>query len=374
MPLALNPRSRPWLLFYICSLDVFNLQSRHVTGIPARGARAIATMTSSDNNDPDDFFNNVSKLGNNVASLANHVVSYANSHVSEINDQAKAKSFKWLQDLDKDEEFTQEVEEFKKNLKSMAEEFKPQLNQHVKEYFSRPYQTRTVADIKPENRADEGSWFGQTLGHSLDDFGFWPGNFSPFGSYSKTPSAREYNACVSKQGQSVWDSKGYWRCLFPNKEIADRYLTWKQSQLPGKVLTKEDFDAADNKSKEPGVYDLGDKGTYFTNYDVFLNWRNTMYENIKREKRERRERFKQLYKAKESSAEAPGNVVALSIETRYTTQNDEVVMNEVRTETFADGTTRTTNVTKTKPVGATEWKQVESSNSNEGKGWFWNKD
>lgn len=249
----------------------------------------------------------------------------------------------------------------------------------IDNYVSRPYQTRD-RDLEAERP------FNLPFRVPFDLFNVFgtSGGRTPYGIYSyRGPSTREYNDCLRKDGTSVWDSEGYWRCLFPNSEVPARLLDYKKSHLAGQILTKEDFDDAvqEYPPKDDGVFDLGAKGVFFKQYDQFLNWKNTMYENVRKQREVSRRRIREAMISKEKlfdkldSLDTPGVVsssVLSSMDSNFDTK--EVVLRETKTEVFSDGTSTTKYVTKTKPFGAREWTVVnEEVLSDDSKnGWFWN--
>lgn len=209
------------------------------------------------------------------------------------------------------------------------------------------------------------------------------GGRTPFGIYSyKGPSTREYNDCLRKDGTSVWDSEGYWRCLFPNSEVPSRLLDYKKHQLAGQILTKEDFEEAlqEYKPKDDGTIDLGPKGVFFKQFNDFLNWKNTMYENVRKQREDTRKHIRESIISQKdgdqhSTPESRG-VISSSVQSSMNSDCDtkEVVLRETRTEVYSDGTAVTKHITKTKPFGARDWATVnESVQQDDNKnGWFWN--
>lgn len=216
---------------------------------------------------------------------------------------------------------------------------------------------------------------------------------TPFGFYSyKTPSIRHYHECIDKKGESVWDSHGYWRCLFPNSEVPNELLKLKNEKLDSEILTKEDFNNALNSeqsSQKDGVIDLGEKGIHFKQFTDFLNWKSIMYENVKREKEKKRQEL--IERRKQQAQEwkgynAPGgemtkdkSVISSSVQSNLSSNMDsnECVLNETRTEYYNDGTSCTKTITKSRPIDAKDWvnvtENVEHNNTSNGKnGWFWN--
>ncbi|ODV93505.1 hypothetical protein PACTADRAFT_36118 [Pachysolen tannophilus NRRL Y-2460] len=104
-------------------------------------------------------------------------------------------------------------------------------------------------------------------------------NYQPLGDQSTgywaypSPSAETYEACKKKDGLSVWNENGYWRCLFPRAIIPPEKLN--------STLTKEDV--LEDKNNE--------KGLFFQDFNKYLDWKAHM-RRLQREERE--EKYKQL--------------------------------------------------------------------------------
>lgn len=202
---------------------------------------------------------------------------------------------------------------------------------------------------------------------------------TPFGLYAyKTPTTQLYNDCLKKQGESVWDSQGYWRCLFPNSQIPAEFLKYKSEKKSLEILTKEDLDDAiksNGLNHSDSILDLKKSGIFFKKFDDYLNWKNIMFENVKQEKQNR---IKKYVSDKNQGKELEKHVISSTLQSNYITNPDSnsVELNEIKTETFSDGTSLTTKIIKSKPYGADKWDKVdevvENGESNQ-KGWFWNK-
>lgn len=242
-------------------------------------------------------------------------------------------------------------------------------------FVNRPYQTRdsdldTSGNLPFRRPFDLFNRFGNSGGRT------------PFGIYSyKGPSTRQYNDCLRKDGTSVWDAEGYWRCLFPNREVPARLLDFKKNQLAGQILTKEDFDEALREAKplDDGVIDLGPKGIFFRHFNDFLNWKNAMYENVRRQREVTRKHIRESLAAGKlglDSSPDSRTVVSSSVLSSMNTDSEtnEVQLRETRTEVFSDGTSVTKYITKSKPFGSHEWATVneEVQEDDSKNGWFWN--
>lgn len=373
------------------------------------GATVVANDSTGNNigetdADYDKVLNDAQEFANSFGSLAKSMFEYGSNTVLNWHDQAHEKAEKWHEKKWEkwDSEFARAKEETRRKLD---------------DYFPRPYELRE--SDRPEDVA-RGAGFGAFRGFWQSAFGNEGDNFSggfssgktPFGYFSYgNPSIRAYNDCMDKQGQSVWDSNGYWRCLFPQREVEIKYLNYKDKYLPGQILTKEDLERAANDhgvSTSDSKIDLGHKGTFFSKYDDFLNWKSIMYENVKRDRKQRRDQWlaqREKYVSERNQQEnvqaaelvattpnvvAPVNatpvneapvVISSSTQSTYNSNSEtnQVELNETRTEYFSDGTSVTRNITKSKPFGATEWGNVSEdivqgtapSTPEKPTGWFW---
>lgn len=262
------------------------------------------------------------------------------------------------------------------------------LNSEMDTYLNRPYQTRTEFNPTELNEKE------------LKEPRFWrPASFfdvfseggteTPYGLYShSSPTPHEYNTCVKKNGVSLWDSKGTWRCLFPNSAVPPKFLDYKRQSLSNQILTKEDFEAASRHANYgvDGGIDLGEKGLFFKHFEDLLKWKDAAYEGNRRRREERRNKFFKSFQKPSAdysqAAAAPPEYkekdLAVSWSSGSTTTTDpdsnQVVMVETKTEYFGDGTSVTNTVTKRKSIGADKWESVEekSHRGEDKKGWFWN--
>lgn len=237
----------------------------------------------------------------------------------------------------------------------------------IDSFINRPYQTRTGKEESSSARFrlpfDAFNLFGDGIGRT------------PYGLYAyPSPSAKEYNTCMKKEGLSLWDSEGYWRCLFPNKQVPSRFMDLKTTSLREEVLTREDFEEQARKApySADGSVDLGPKGVFFRSFNDLLSWKNEKYEEDTRRRRERRRKFREG--SPRSSASSEKTIVGSNAEVSTNLGPDEVISKETTTEYFSDGTSVTSTVVKKKPFGAKEWATIEETRGpEEGKhGWFWN--
>lgn len=288
----------------------------------------------------DRFFHKVNDATNNISELTKKVV-------GQTYDAASS------QDLSG---WKERGDVFWRNLQQSEDK--------IDDYMNRPYQTRTRSQESPFRLPFD---FFNVFGNSSS---------TPFGIYSyQSPSTSEYNECLSKRGVSLWDSEGYWRCLFPNSEVPADLINYKQRQLAGQILTKEDFEEAAHRVPvgKDGAIDLGSHGVFFKQFNDLLNWKNTMYENVRRQREASRQQIRESFSRNSSADRHDRHVVSTSVESSTNTDSDakEVVKSERRTEVFSDGTTQSRSVIKRKPFGAKQWATVEET-SDEGKnGWFW---
>lgn len=212
-----------------------------------------------------------------------------------------------------------------------------------------------------------------------------------------TPSIRKYNKCLDKNGQQIYDTNGYWRCLFPNSEISNKVLNYKKENYPDLILTKEDFlDEVNSRGVDlnAGKYDLGEKGIFFKQFEDMMNWKSIMYKNVQNQTAEMRKRKRAEWKQKQeerkqkelnnslavepvnttdlssSNVDPSKKVVSTSVESLYTYNDNNVVQKEIRTEYYEDGTSFTKTITKSKPDGQ-DWIVDESETTDSSKGWFW---
>lgn len=343
---------------------------------------------TTDNSDYDKVRNDAYEFANSFGTLAKSMFDYSANSMRSWHDMA-------------DEWHEKNWDKLESEISRAQDEGRRKLD----EFFPPPYELRdennrfnskSTTDIaKDTGFVPFRGFFQSAFGKEGEEFmgGFSRGK-TPFGYFSfGNPSTRAYNDCLDKQGQSVWDSNGYWRCLFPQREVEVKYLNYKDRYLPGQILTKEDLEkaAADEgiSLKDSSPIDLGDKGKFFTKFDDFLNWKNIMYENVKRDKQQRRNQWiaqrekylnenKQQQQTVEKSNEPPV-IVSSSTQSTYNSNSEtnQVELNEVKTEYFSDGSTVTKNITKTKPFGAVSWDTVKEdivkgdSKEERSSGWFW---
>lgn len=242
----------------------------------------------------------------------------------------------------------------------------------VDEYFPRPYQSRDPRTVEDERRAWPAAW-------PAPGFGFFGGARTPFGYRARAPTEATYGDCMAKQGESVWDQDGWWRCLFPDAAVAPEFLKLKQTRFGDKVLTKDDFDAARlQRQVEPTalVFDLGSKGVFFRHLTDYLDWKRHKRAGWPREAAAPDAVGATADATAEPAAKPPTpTMVSVSVSLSYNLDDQNEVLNEVRRELLSDGTANTTRTTKKRAPDSTEWVTVDEASEltpGKGKGWFWN--
>ncbi|CUM65468.1 uncharacterized protein PRCAT00003108001 [Priceomyces carsonii] len=337
------------------------------------------------NDDIDKFIENFNEMKSSMTSLTKSLMKVANESMTEVNERAKDFSLNWLFDIE--DRSGKTLDDFKDTIKSTFSGTESSIDR----FFPRPYLLEgNSEEVQPFSTFNP--WFGRHNFHELFSGSMSAGR-TPFGYYMyKGPLARYYNDCLNKDGESIWDSKGYWRCLFPNSEIPNEFLNYKKENLSGQILTKEDFNEAlkTAKSDASGTIDLGEKGTYFKKFDDFLNWKNIMYNNVKQERARKREKLRErknkLISSKTSELSTKDDVAQIVSSSSLSSLNSNpesnlVELKEVISETYRDGTSSTKYITKSKPIGASEWVNVQERVENEpyfpessdskNAGWFW---
>lgn len=242
------------------------------------------------------------------------------------------------------------------------------LSQSVEDFINKPYSCST------DERRPAAFGLPFPLLNAFGSFGD-----TPFGLHLySNPSARKYNECMRKNGESLWDADGNWRCLFPSAEVANKFLDYKRSHLSNHILTKEDFqDAlAENPTLgSSGVFDFGPKGTFFKEFNAYLNWKNTMLENVRRQREELRNKLRENSASRMlDSVDSSDDVMSYSMNTvtNFDPETNQEVRHETRTQTFKDGRTVTRNITKSRAAGSSEWVPVSDEEDQSQKaGWLW---
>lgn len=314
-----------------------------------------------DEDNRDKVTQSLDKIVSGVGTLANTVFDVSLDAGKEFNERARDWSNRIFHDVDNTIEDTRRIDPFEKS----SNEFK----------FPSFYETRDAIQNTVASHPFLNDLWSQFPGMS----GFSKGK-TPFGYYAyKGPGIRTYNDCLEKNGKSIWDDKGYWRCLFPNSEVPVEMLNYKKEHLSNDILTKEDFmNAMKDASVQQGQpIDLKEKGTFFNTFEDFLNWKNNKYKEAQAKKLEQQKKWQEERKQQLISQNidpATRFVVSSSVKSNMYTDSEtnETRLVEVREECFDDGTCTTTKITKLKPFGSSEWAKVEEESSNDkSKGWFW---
>lgn len=94
----------------------------------------------------------------------------------------------------------------------------------------------------------------------------------------KLPSEVQFAECDDVQGLSVWDTNGWWRCLFPTDVIKKR-LPRMDDETISKVLTKEKVEADYNHHL----------GLFFTDYSKYLLWKVAINRKINEQNKKQSE-------------------------------------------------------------------------------------
>ncbi|AMD19298.1 HBR397Wp [Eremothecium sinecaudum] len=199
------------------------------------------------------------------------------------------------------------------------------------------------------------------------------------------PTDEQFSRCKDLKGLSVWDTKGWWRCLFPESVVRRNIGT---DEDLSKILTREKVE--NDRSHKFGLF--------FPDYSGYLSWRSHMLrltkEKQQREQQERQKRENLLsstpstpedlmawnHDSSVSSADARGKVMGTS---KYSTFNstdrgqEQIV--ESRTY-FEDGSVAIHSEKKIVPYDGSE-PIYETRNEVVGRegqdatkdGWFWKK-
>ncbi|KAI3404860.2 hypothetical protein KGF56_002377 [Candida oxycetoniae] len=334
------------------------------------------SKASSHNEDLEKYVESFDKIISNIGSLTNAIVGVSLDASREINDKAKRWSETWFSKSRNDRDYGYDYDELAEGSKDSVA-------------FPPFYETRDAGnnncfpkDIVPPILQDFWKnnlfWQGEPL--KLSSF--------PFGYRAyKGPSIRQYHDCLDKQGKSIWDEKGYWRCLFPASEFSTRLLDFKKNYLQDSIITKEDFF---EKMKQVGetedkpIIDLQDQGKFFNKYEDYLGWKRNQYvEKEKKEKEKEKEQEKKaLLQLKNAGLDTQDRyLTSNSVSSKLFTDEDtnEVKLLETRKQCFSDGNCTLTKITKSKPIGSAQWvseeehtEDIRGENDGKGnKGWFW---
>ncbi|AEY96827.1 FAEL158Wp [Eremothecium gossypii FDAG1] len=253
----------------------------------------------------------------------------------------------------------------------------------------------------PSDRLVDDLWLNATdaLGGLLTGVGLPGGLGHPFkvremlderhgekGLYSyKMPTDSQFMKCQEVRGLSVWDTRGWWRCLFP-KAVVEKSLPAGQE---AGVLTREQVEQ-DREHRH---------GLFFPEYTGYLSWRSHML-SLARQRREQEEKNRAARERKalpavgtnapedvmswtqqvaERTPASAANVVGTSKYTTYSyTDRGHEHITESKTY-YDDGTVAINSEKKITPVDGSEpvyetINQVVNRDDESSKdGWFWRK-
>ncbi|CCC67482.1 hypothetical protein NCAS_0A09240 [Naumovozyma castellii] len=99
-----------------------------------------------------------------------------------------------------------------------------------------------------------------------------------FGLYRGVPDLKEYEQCKDLQGLPVWDSHGWWQCLFPATVKPDQIS--KMGKVGGYLTRDQVENDKDHKL-----------GLFFTEYTGYLDWKLKMMKLVQQQ-REKEEKTK----------------------------------------------------------------------------------
>ncbi|SCU97156.1 LAME_0F18734g1_1 [Lachancea meyersii CBS 8951] len=189
----------------------------------------------------------------------------------------------------------------------------------------------------------------------------------------KMPSDKQFMNCQQLDGLSVWDSRGWWRCLFPERVVGSNNLDYDQMR---DVLTRE-------KVEQDKKHSLG---LFFTEYSSYLTWRadiirlaESRRNSLLAAKAERHGEHDNTPMTPEDLMDrATGrNVVGTSEYVTYNTTPEGLEkVKEVKTF-FDDGTVRLrSEKQRTDPDGRSHvdaFEKLLDDHDNAKDGWFWRK-
>ncbi|CAI5756153.1 unnamed protein product [Candida verbasci] len=306
----------------------------------------------------------------------------------------------------------------------ISKETSKELNEKYKQ-FSKNYFTNNDDDQYNNNNFDNYKYNYPSFYRSTFDV---LQNFSPqdglklLNYYNhKSPTITQYHKCLDSNGISIWDEFGFWRCLFPQSNLNNDLLNFKNQYFKDKILTKEDFL---NKVKQleinenDKIIDLEKSGKWFKSFDEFLKFKHDKFSKelvAKQRKRNEQEQIQNTNNKNTTTTTTTNNnnnnntssknnteVVSTSIQSNMFTDldNKEIKLIESKKECFSNGDCNIIKMIKSKPIGSKDWINIEecretltnhsssspssfldnndndsnsNSNSNSNKGWFWNK-
>ncbi|SMN21823.1 similar to Kazachstania africana KAFR_0A01680 hypothetical protein [Maudiozyma saulgeensis] len=119
----------------------------------------------------------------------------------------------------------------------------------------------------------------------------------------KTPSDTQFAQCMDSQGLSVWDTNGWWRCLFPQNIIRQNLPNLQETES-AMILTKQKVEN-----------DVNHKfGLYFTDYTKYLVWKSQMNKIIKDKREKEIENLKKPQLTKSADHKQDNELVTMTPE------------------------------------------------------------
>lgn len=357
--------------------------------------------SSGHHDDLDKYVESFDKILGTVGTLGNQIFDVSLDAGRDLNHKAKEWSYNWFNGSRLNGEVDDGRIDNDKEAGDLGKEYRF-------DGFKFPpfYETRDV-DLKRDdiigpifNEFWKSNPFFQDV--SLKFIGTTPFGYRAF----KGPSIRQYHNCLDKQGKSIWDEQGYWRCLFPESEVPVRLLDYKKQHLGDAILTKEDFFNHMNQlgeNEEKPVIDLKEQGKWFNRFEDYLGWKRVAYQEAQKKRelelkarQEAREKALLNLRRNDSNGGAVGGATTTttgggnspelaSLQERYVTsssiksnmftdpETNEIKLIESKKECFNDGNCLVTKITKLKPVGSAQWATVEEHTEDlkDNKGWFW---
>ncbi|KAH3663995.1 hypothetical protein OGAPHI_004709 [Ogataea philodendri] len=190
------------------------------------------------------------------------------------------------------------------------------------------------------------SHFGRRFRNERTPYGLWA---------YPVPSPNMYEQCQEVEGLSVWDSTGYWRCLFPRARIPQEFAS---------ELSREDVEADT----------AHEKGVFFQQYTDFLGFKAKMNKLAHEKRKQDWARFKEEQRAKwdfvndKKDPDAVTRTGTSSTTTIRTLEQGDVEKVTVLKEFFSDGTS---SVKETKEVLNPAGERKQFTEETPKSGWFW---
>ncbi|KAI5951146.1 hypothetical protein KGF54_004220 [Candida jiufengensis] len=361
------------------------------------------------NDELDKYVESFDKVLSNIGSITNAIVDVSMDAGRELNDKAKQWSYNWLFNNNTNNNSKDEFENFINEAYNDVYEYNKDDQKKQNYKFPPFYQTR-------DSGFDKNSSIGSSFKEFFENSPFLQNahlkfGATPFGYRSyKGPSIRQYHDCLDKQGKTVWDDQGYWRCLFPESTVPVDLLKFKSNYFKDSIITKEDFMNEMQKlgeNEKNSVIDLKSNGKFFNKYEDYLDWKKDQFVEYKKKKQIKQEearqaRAKLIEESQQKQLQNKNTTKDNSIVSKFITsssiksnmftdsETNEIKLIENKKECYNDGNCIFTKITKSKPIGSRDWvnveEHVENSNTNvssndngvnglsngqNNKGWFW---